>query len=148
MTTRDNQTFRISITMTTQTPAGIDWRGEAEVSGPYDDGMLDQIVALSDQLAEKAMAQRDINHDGRIATIEESIAALPDRPRKKRSKLETSNLDRVDAGADFLAQPTSTSDLTEVESPQTLAPLSQETVINSSLQDLEEGADDGMLSPW
>jgi len=123
MTTRDNQTFRISITMTTQTPAGIDWRGEAEVSGPYDDGMLDQIVALSDQLAEKAMAQRDINHDGRIATIEESIAALPDRPRKKRSKLETSNLDRVDAGADFLAQPTSTSDL-------------------------EEGADDGMLSPW
>lgn len=96
MTTKDNQNFRISISMTTQTPAGIDWKGEVEVSGPYDDAMLDQVVALSDQLAEKAMEQRAIS--SRLTEALDAIESLPARPRKKRSKLDQV----MDAGAQVI----------------------------------------------
>lgn len=127
MTTKDNQNFRISISMTTQTPAGIDWKGEVEVSGPYDDAMLDQVVALSDQLAEKAMEQRAIS--SRLKEASDAIESLPARPRKKRSKLdqviEECFMDAgaqviKDAEADFLAQAVPLSDLKEVGSTQTL----------------------------
>jgi hypothetical protein len=96
MTTKDNQNVRISIAMTTQTPAGIDWKGEVEISGPYDDKMLDQVVELSDQLAEKAMEQRAISR--RTATAEECLETLPQRPR--RTRRTKAQMEADEAGAE------------------------------------------------
>lgn len=111
MTTQDNQQVAILITVTSRTASGADWEGSVELSGPFDDNMVDQAVSMSKELTEKALCQENVS-------VEECVKAAPSRPSKHRklAAAESLDIDAVEANALFDANVAAG----QIGSPQTL----------------------------
>ena len=107
MTTQDNQTVKITITMNTQTESGLNWQGSVEVTGPADSTMIEQVISLSDQLATEALSHR-------VAAIDAVgiIQNLPDRPKRRKRNTEEV-IEKIDEVSDLMLGPDAGVDLTE-----------------------------------
>jgi hypothetical protein len=86
MTLMDNQTLKVSVTMSTETAQGLHWEGSVEVAGPIDDSIMAQVLALSDELALKAIAQ-SAPRPRMLPEVLESVE-IPKRSRRRRTKAE------------------------------------------------------------
>ena len=134
MTTQDNQTVKITITMNTQTESGLNWQGSVEVTGPADSTMIEQVISLSDQLATEALSHR-------VAAIDAVgiIQNLPDRPKRRKRNTEEA-IEKIDEVSDLMLGPDATEKEVTLDRNMVIRPLvnNRPDVIGAEGVDLTE----------
>lgn len=88
MTTKDNQTVSISITVASETPAGQHWQGTVNLSGPFDEDMVIDAVRMSQDLTIEALGKGQHVAFDLAATVEQAVPSRPKRTRSARQVAE------------------------------------------------------------